>query len=122
MTSADVERFAKCIGEMCVAYSRPCDRTLIDVYAKVLADRRIEDVEAAAAAFMRTDAQFMPNPGALRKRAIDEAAKRHRVAFRIGSGWVSTRDFEPAQHPDALDAIADRAQLAAAPRRQLRAK
>lgn len=119
MTPNDIERFGIAIGKLCVAFNRQADKALIEVYREVLAEKRIEDIEAAVKKYLGGTSEYMPPPGLLKKAALDAASKRNGVAWIEGTGWISTLgDPDRAFHPDLLDAEADRKRLASADKKR----
>lgn len=75
----------------------------------MLADRRIEDVEAAVSKMLATTREFMPPAGVVRKAALAATANRQGVAFIEGTGWISLDGNQERNgyHPDELDSGAD---------------
>ena len=115
MKHEDLTRFAMAIGKLCVAYNRVADKALVEVYREVLADKRIEDIEAGVRKILGGTGEFMPPPGVVKKRAFQAACERQGVAFIEGTGWISTiGNNERGEHPDYLDKLDERKALEAA--------
>lgn len=109
MKPEDMPRFAMAIAKLAVNWGRQVDEALVEVYREVLADRRIEDVEAAVSKMLATTREFMPPAGVVRKAALAATANRQGVAFIEGTGWISLDGNQERNgyHPDELDSGAD---------------